>query len=121
PDPFAQGFANAAPGMVIIAGSVDDNGAISSFSNRARGYQTHFLSALGESVQVTIGGDTWLISGTSFAAPQIAGAVALLAQAFPDLTPLEIVEILMVTAQDVGPAGPDNTYGMGIMDIHQAF
>jgi len=135
PDLLAQGFANAAPTHVIIAGSVGGQCsnpniycdpftnpvAISDFSNRAEGYETQFLSALGNDVLVTIGGDTYIISGTSFAAPQIAGAVALLAQAFPSMTGAEIVDLLLSTAQDVGPVGPDSTYGMGIMDIHEAF
>jgi len=37
------------------------------------------------------------------------------------MTGAQIVELLMETAQDVGTPGPDDTYGVGIMDIHEAF
>lgn len=43
PDPFAQGMRDAGGGLVIIAGSVDENGAISDFSNRAGGYAGSYL------------------------------------------------------------------------------
>ncbi|HSG33403.1 MAG TPA: S8 family serine peptidase, partial [Sphingomonadaceae bacterium] len=62
-----------------------------------------------------------LISGTSFSAPQVAGAVALIAQAFPTMTGQEIVSLLFETAQDVGDPGLDDIYGWGILDIHEAF
>ena len=49
-----------------------------------------------------------LWSGTSFSAPQIAGAAALLAQAFPNLTGAQIVQILLTSARDAGAAGTDS-------------
>lgn len=39
-------------------------------------------------------------TGTSFAAPQVAGAVALLAEAFPDLTPAEWTQRLLASADN---------------------
>jgi hypothetical protein len=62
-----------------------------------------------------------LWSGTSFSAPQIAGAVALLAQAFPNLTGAQIVQLLYATARDVGAAGIDPVYGRGVLDLTRAF
>jgi hypothetical protein len=130
PDPFAQGLANAGDGGVIIVGSVDDAGVISSFSNRAGTFGAQYLSARGEAICCTYEdgeiyvdgqGYVYLFSGTSFAAPQVAGAVALLAQAFPNLTGQEIVEILLTSAHDVGAVGTDRIYGTGIMDIAAAF
>ena len=54
-------------------------------------------------------------------APQIAGAVALLRQAFPNLTAAETVDLLLRTARDAGAAGIDATYGRGVLDIGRAF
>jgi hypothetical protein len=62
-----------------------------------------------------------LISGTSFSAPQVAGAVALMAQAFPNLTGAQIVKILLDSARDAGAAGIDPVYGRGILDVARAF
>jgi subtilisin family serine protease len=82
--------------------------------------------------------DGWAaFSGSSAAAPQIAGASALLKQACPALTPTEVKTILMKTARDVtkgnansvpgGPAGgnaaakgPDLATGNGLLDAHKA-
>jgi subtilisin family serine protease len=50
----------------------------------------------------TTSNDGWaLFSGTSAAAPQIAGAAALVLQANPGATPAEVSEILTLTATDV--------------------
>ncbi|MEE4206270.1 MAG: S8 family peptidase, partial [Erythrobacter sp.] len=133
PDPFAQALRDAGGANVIIVGSVDDSGTISGFSNRAGDFASSFLTARGERVCCvyqdgevfveTIDGSQFvtLFSGTSFAAPQVAGAVALLAQAFPNLTGEEIAEILLTTARDAGAGGVDAIYGRGILDIAAAF
>nr|WP_050750474.1 S8 family peptidase [Erythrobacter sp. NAP1] len=133
PDPFATSLLDAGGGNVIIVGSVDDNGGFSSFSNRAGTSAASFLSARGERICCvyqdgeifveTIDGSQFvtLFSGTSFATPQVAGAVALLAQAFPNLTGEEIVEILLTSASDAGATGTDGVFGTGILDIARAF
>ena len=129
PDRFAQGLRDAGGGLVVIAGSVDENRAISDFSNRAGGYAGSYLTALGEGVCCayengvlkTEGNFVFVLNGTSFAAPQVAGAVALIAQAFPNLTSQQIVSLLYQSARDAGAAGDDAVYGQGILDIARAF
>jgi len=129
-DPFGAGLDVAGSGGVIVAGSVDENGVISDFSNRAGSQPDHYLAARGEAVccvyedgTLYVDGDgfVYLFSGTSFSAPQVAGAAALLAQAFPTLTGKQIVDILLRSAFDAGTGGTDATYGRGIMDIARAF
>jgi len=41
----------------------------------------------------------------------------LLAQAFPNLTGAQIVDLLLRSARDVGAAGTDPVYGRGVLDI----
>jgi subtilisin family serine protease len=60
------------------------------------------------------------VSGTSFAAPHVAGAMALLASAFPAATPTSIESALSDSARDLGVAGPDNQYGYGLLDVAAA-
>jgi hypothetical protein len=130
PDPFAQVANNAASrGLVIIAGSVGANDSrtpgadvLSSFSDKAGNSIIHYLTAVGESVRAPDNNNVpFLWSGTSFAAPQIAGAAALLAQAFPNLTGAEIVSILFQSARDAGATGPDAVFGQGVLDLTKAF
>ena len=66
-------------------------------------------------------GAQFLWSGTSFSAPTITGAVALLAQAFPNLTGAQIVDILFKSADDLGAVGTDSTFGRGRLNIASAF
>ncbi|QIG82024.1 S8 family serine peptidase [Sphingosinithalassobacter tenebrarum] len=124
PDPFTAPATNAAQshGLIIIAGSVDGNDQISGFSNRAGTGQNFYLTAVGERVRAPDQENTpFLWSGTSFSAPQISGAVALLAQAFPNMTPGEIVQLLFTTARDAGDPGIDAIYGRGVLDLTRAF
>jgi hypothetical protein len=124
PDPFALPATDASVshGLIIIAGSVNAAGAISSFSNRAGSAKNFFLAAVGEQVRAPDQTDTpCLWSGTSFSAPQITGAIALIAQAFPNLTPTQIVELLYASARDAGDPGIDDVYGRGILDLTRAF
>jgi len=61
--------------------------------------------------------------GTSFAAPHVAGALALLLDAFPNLTVDEQEACLVNLAVNLGAAGPDDTYGHGRIDtlaVYQA-
>ena len=64
---------------------------------------------------------TAYVSGTSFAAPHVAGAMALLKGAFPDATPEELEASLKNTARDLGPEGPDDLYGYGLIDVLAAY
>lgn len=129
-DSFAAGIDDAGGNGVIVAGSVDENGVISEFSNRAGNQPNRFLAARGQSIccvykdgaiYVDNEGFAYVFSGTSFSAPQIAGAAALLAQAFPRLTGAEIAEVLLRSAFDAGAPGTDPVYGRGILDIARAF
>ncbi|MCD7440677.1 S8 family serine peptidase [Streptomyces lincolnensis] len=77
--------------------------------------------------------DGWaLFSGTSAAAPQIAGAAAVLLGARPGLTPAQVAEALVRTAADVTAGtchprfgsrarlGPDRATGAGLVDVSAA-
>ncbi|OAN65961.1 S8 family peptidase [Sphingomonas sp. TDK1] len=124
PDAFTSPAMNAAiaRGLVIIAGSVDSSDKISKFSNQAGTSAAVYLAAVGEGVRAPGANNTaYVWSGTSFSAPQIAGAIALLAQAFPNLTSKQIVDLLYATARDVGDPGVDPIYGRGVLDLTRAF
>jgi subtilisin family serine protease len=77
--------------------------------------------------------DGWAIfSGSSAAAAQISGAIAVLRQAHPQLSPSQARELLQASAIDVDRgnsharfqqeaiAGPDVATGQGVVDVHAA-
>lgn len=68
----------------------------------------------------TINGSYTNSTGTSYAAPHVSGAVALLRQVNPNATVNEIKAALMNSAIDLGEDGEDNTYGWGLIDIPAA-
>lgn len=66
------------------------------------------------------GGAYGTMSGTSMASPHVAGVVALMRQANPNLTSEQVRQIILDTATDLGSPGEDNNYGMGIIDAYEA-
>jgi hypothetical protein len=58
------------------------------------------------------------VSGTSFSCPLTSGAIALLLQANPNLTPIQLRNILRQTSSK--SSNPDNFYGWGIINTLSA-
>ena len=114
-------------GAWIVVGSVDKNGNMSSYSNTAGLQKDFFMVAPGgnistsELIYTTKPGDTYGYTyGTSFAAPMVTGAFALLAQKYPFLTGAQIRDILFSTATDLGAVGVDDVFGHGALNIVKA-
>jgi len=61
-------------------------------------------------------------SGTSFAAPHVAGVIALMKSVNPQLTPADIDAMLLrgELTDDLGPAGRDDAYGYGLVNAGRA-
>ncbi|MDR7038868.1 subtilisin family serine protease/uncharacterized protein with beta-barrel porin domain [Methylobacterium sp. BE186] len=59
-------------------------------------------------------------AGTSMAAPHVSGVLAVLFQAFPTYSSLDIVRLLFGTAQDLGARGTDEIYGRGLVRLDLA-
>jgi bacillopeptidase F len=116
----------------FAVGAVDQSQTIASFSSRGPsacdGNIYPEVVAPGVNIKtsdLTFGGvfpDSYAyVSGTSFAAPHVAGAMALLLSAFPDLTVSELELILKNSALDLGAIGADNAYGYGLIDVLAAY
>ena len=59
------------------------------------------------------------VSGTSFAAPQVSGGLAILKQAFPNHTPNQLVERLLASANnDFFNSSTYTTFGNGVMHYY---
>jgi len=61
------------------------------------------------------------VSGTSFAAPHVSGAMALLLSANPQLTVDELENAIVSSSTDLGNAGPNNDYGNGLLDVAASY
>ncbi|WAH63110.1 autotransporter serine protease [Xanthomonas hortorum] len=59
-------------------------------------------------------------SGTSFAAPLVSGAAALVWEAFPYFNNDLVRQTLLGTATDLGAAGVDPTFGYGLLNVGKA-
>ncbi|WP_293401994.1 autotransporter domain-containing protein [Phenylobacterium sp.] len=58
--------------------------------------------------------------GTSFAAPYVSGAAALVWQKFPHFTTDQVRQTLLGTATDIGAPGVDDVYGYGLLNAGKA-
>ena len=58
------------------------------------------------------------VSGTSFSCPLVTGVAALVLERVPDLTPMQVIEALRLTAGH--PSAPDNDTGWGIVNAYAA-
>jgi subtilisin family serine protease len=137
----------AAEPDVFTVGAVNRRNQIASFSSRGpftyNGilYQKPDLVAPGlittdQGIRSSVPGDTYSeMQGTSMAAPHVAGAVALLWSAYPNLRGkvAETENILKLTANHLpgnpsdkcspgGPSGsPNDQYGYGLLDVQAAY
>jgi subtilisin family serine protease len=119
----------SSPTNAFTVGSVNDGPSfyVSNFSSRGPSqcggdYQIKpEVVAPGEDVISAAPGDSYAtMSGTSMAGPHVAGIVALMREANPNLDVITIKEILMDTAIDIGSLGNDNASGYGAVDAYAA-
>jgi len=135
-------FIDEVQGHSIAVVSVDEDGVISSFSNRCGLASDFCIAAPGEGViaaYATSASDYGFLSeypneaclqdnscyarvnGTSFAAPVVSGALAVMFEAFEgQLGSTEIVTRLFATADDSGIYSDSSIYGHGLLDLNAA-
>ncbi|WP_251856456.1 S8 family serine peptidase [Herbiconiux sp. L3-i23] len=106
------------PGVVAVAGV--DRAGDASFDASSQGITLAVAAPSEELVGVTPSGDPVLWSGTSGAAPIVAGVVALIRSAHPDLDADSVIERLIRTAKPKGDPVPGPIYGYGLVDAAAA-
>ena len=114
---------------VIAVGAVGANSQITYFSSpgpTADGRIKPDVVAMGQNIWVPkfdnydiVFDEYWGYAlGTSFSCPITSGAAALVLSAHPDLTPAEVREAFIKTADRAN--NPDNDYGYGLIDAYKA-
>jgi subtilisin family serine protease len=98
--------ANLADRWGITVGAIDRTDRIASFSNLAGATPLNYVVAPGVSVNSTYLNNRYRsLSGTSMAAPHVAGVAALALSANPNLAPRDLANILIETADPNGISG----------------
>jgi bacillopeptidase F len=123
------------PGSFSV-GAVDSNSAIAFFSSRGPsacdGDIYPEIVAPGQFVRtsdLTFGGifpNSYVSAlGTSFSTPHVTGAMALLLNAMSSqgvpVTVSQLESAVSESAEDLGPPGPDNDSGAGLLDVVAAY
>ena len=112
--------------LVAVAADSNHPTQLASYSNACGKAMNYCLTAPGDVVvsdkDATASNPNgyWSVSGTSFAAPEVSGAAALVWQAFPYFDNDLVRQTLLGTAKDLGAAGPDPVFGYGMLDVGKA-
>ncbi len=105
---------------------VDSSGATVVYPNACGAAKNYCLAAPGTVVFPDYTQDAknilsfWQGSGTSFAAPQVSGAAAVVWAEFPYFSNDEVRQTLLGTAKDIGALGVDDVFGWGLLDVSKA-
>lgn len=114
----AVGAPATMPGVLTVAG-VDRQGRPSRTAT-AQGVTIGVAAPSESLVGVKPDGTHVRWSGTSGSAPIVAGVVALVKAAHPELDAAGIIHRITATARDAGDPGPDVQYGFGVLDAWAA-
>ena len=99
------------PGVIAVAGMEKDSNQL--WSGSITGKETVVTAPATQLVGAQAGGGYWKVQGTSFAAPMVSGTAALIRSRWPTMPAGEVINRIIRTATDRGPAGRDATYGFG--------
>lgn len=107
---------------VLAVGAVTFDLERSSFSSFGPSFDGRIkpdVSALGSWVRIVYKDEISYANGTSFSAPLVAGLAAGFWQAYPELTNMEVIQYLKMTASNAN--APDTIIGYGIPNFMRAF
>jgi subtilisin family serine protease len=107
----------ADPNVIAVTATDADDGLFPR-SNRGRYIA---VAAPGVQILVAIPDEKYEVaSGTSYAAAEVSGIIALMIERKGDLTPDKARDVLLATARDLGPKGRDIMFGAGLVDAYGA-
>lgn len=108
---------------ILTVGAVNYKGGYAPFSSigpTADGRIKPNVMAMGRSAVVQgTNGDLSYVSGTSFSGPIMAGAVACLIQAYPNIINIELIHSIEACSSQA--KNPDEKFGYGIPNFYKAY
>lgn len=127
--PSQAGLAGARPAadlesgwLAVTAVDTSQTDALASYANACGVAARYCLAAPGTVVYPNPNADgsyVWAY-GTSFAAPLVSGAAALVWQKYPYFSNDQVRQTLLGTARDIGAPGVDAVFGYGLLDVARA-
>jgi subtilisin family serine protease len=112
------------PSITVVSGSGLNDEHWCSFANPT------LCSSFGAGVDIaapayslavtTIGGGYAVNEGVSFAAPQVAATLGMIWSLAPSMLPDEVEQVLLASADDIGPEGEDDFFGRGRLNVRRA-
>jgi len=113
--------------LAVVAVDSSHPTQLDSYSNKCGVAMDYCLAAPGDVIVLdkdatasTANPSYYIVEGTSFAAPQVSGAAALVWQAYPYFSNDLVRQTLLGTADDLGAPGPDPVFGYGELDVGKA-
>lgn len=113
--------------LVAVALNSNSPTQLDSYSNKCGVAMNYCLAAPGDVIVLDKNATStatnpayYIVEGTSFAAPQISGAAALVWQAYPYFSNDLVRQTLLGTATPLGGAQPNPTFGYGVLNVGAA-
>lgn len=98
---------------VIAVSALTSKNTLASYSSSGKEVE---VSAPGEYILSTYMGSQFAyLSGTSMAAPHVAGVLALYKQEYPQYSNIQLRDLLDKSSIDLGPPGRDYSFGYGLV------
>lgn len=108
-------------GQWLAVVNITEAGTIANSSHRCGAAAAWCLAAPGTRITGPhLDGTYATLTGTSMSAPHVSGGLALLMQLFPTLSPRQIVERVLVSADRTGIYADSSVYGRGLLDLEAA-
>jgi autotransporter-associated beta strand protein len=113
--------------LVVVAVDSNNPTQLASYSNACGVAMNYCLAAPGDVIVLdksttasTASPSYYIVEGTSFAAPQVSGAAALVWQAYPYFSNDLVRQTILGTADPLGGSQPNATFGYGELDVGKA-
>lgn len=106
------------PGVLTVAG-LDRKGA-ASVDSSSQGISIGVAAPAENLLGGLPGGGYAEWAGTSGATPIVAGVAALIRSKWPEMSAKQVINRIVSTAKDAGPAGKDPLYGFGVLNAEAA-
>lgn len=113
--------------LVTVALNSNNPTQLESYSNKCGIAMSYCLAAPGDVIVLDKNATAtatnpsyYIVEGTSFAAPAVAGAAALVWQAYPYFTNDMVRQTLLGTATPLGGSQPNPTFGYGALNVGAA-